>query len=106
MKQKLTKAAPYLLLFAANFYLLPLLMQNTGTAMLLTLCVMPLLTFCTALFYGARQGFHPLLPAAALLLFLPTLPLYYNVTAWPHAIIHAILALAGMSTGRLFHGKR
>ena len=105
MKKKLTALIPCLAVLAADFYLLPLLMRDTGSAMLLMLCVMPLAAFIAALVCGLRVGFSPLLPAAALVLFLPTLPLYYNYTAWVYAPAYAVIVLLGIALGRAFCGK-
>lgn len=106
MREKLTALAPYAAVLAAVFYLLPPLARDTGAAMLLMLCVMPLAAFVTALACGMRRGFCPLLPAAALLLFLPTVPLYYNASAWGYSVVYAAVILAGNGVGRLFYGRR
>lgn len=106
MKKTLIALIPYGILLGIDFYLLPCLIRDTGTAMLLLLCVMPLLAFVTAAAYGMRQGFSLLLPAAAALLFIPTLFLYYNASAWVYAPAYAVIVLAGTGFGRMFHGKR
>ncbi len=106
MKNRLTALAPYILALAVNFYLLPLLMRDTGTAMLLMLCVMPLAAFVTALACGMRRGFSPLLPAAAFVLFLPTIFIHYNSSAWVYAVAYAVVVLAGNGVGLIFYGKR
>ena len=106
MKNKLTALLPYAIALAAEFYLLPLLMKDTGTSMLLMLCVMPLAAFITGAVYGLRRGFSLLLPLAALLLFLPTIFLFYNSSAWVYAPACALIALAGNGAGKLLHGKR
>lgn len=106
MKNRLTALAPYILALAVNFYLLPLLMRDTGTAMLLMLCVMPLAAFVTALACGMRRGFSPLLPAAAFVLFLPTIFIHYNSSAWVYAVAYAVIVLAGNGVGLIFYGKR
>ena len=67
MKKTLCALAPYALALGINFYLLPLFMKNTGTAMLLMLFVMPFASFVTAVIYGMRRGFSPLLSLLALL---------------------------------------
>ena len=105
MKDRLIPLAPYAALLAADFYLLPPLARDTGAAMLLMLCVMPLAAFITALACGMRRGFSPLLPAAAFALFLPTIPIYYNSSAWVYAVAYAVIVLAGNGVGRLLHGR-
>lgn len=102
MRAKLTGLIPY----AADFWLLPFPARNTGTAMLLMLCVMPAAAFVTALVYGMRRGLSLLLPAAAFLLFLPAVFIHYNTSAWVYAMVYAVVVLAGNGVGRIFYGRR
>lgn len=106
MRAKLTALIPCAAVLAADFCLLPFLARDTGSAMLLMLCVMPLAAFVTALVYGMRQGFSLLLPAVAFLLFLPAVFIHYNASAWVYAVVYAVVVLAGNGVGRLFYGKR
>lgn len=96
----------YAIPLAADFYLLPLLIQDTGSAMLPLLVVMPLLTLITGLVYGLRHGFSFLPALLAGVLFLPSLFLYYNASAWVYAPLYALITLLGVGLGRLFHQKR
>ena len=98
MKKRFLPLLPYLAVLTAVFYLLPLLMRDTGSAMFLMLCVMPLAAFFTGAVYGLRRGFS--------LLFLPTIFLFYNSSAWVYAPACALIALAGNGAGKLLHGKR
>lgn len=106
MKKKLWTLAPYLVLLGIDFYLLPLLIRGTGMAILLMLCVMPLIALVSAVIYGVRNGFSILLPALAFLLFLPTVFIYYNSSAWVYAVFYALLVLGGNGLGRIFYQKR
>ena len=106
MKKKLLALIPYAIVLAINFYLLPLFVNNTGMAMLLMLCVIPMITFICALIYGVRQGFGYLLPTTATILFAPTIFIYYNSSAWVYIIAYAVIALAGNGIGRIFYKKR
>ena len=106
MKKHILPLLPYLAVLTALFYLLPLLTRDTGGAMFLMLCVTPLAAFLTGLVYGLRRGFSILLPLAALLLFLPTIFLFYNSSAWVYAPAYALIVLIGNGAGKLFHGKR
>ena len=47
----------YCILFLA-FYGIPLLMKNTGSAMVLMLAVIPLVCFIISIVYGIKNGFH------------------------------------------------
>lgn len=106
MRSKIISLAPYMIVLGLDFYLLPCLMQSTGAAMLLMLCVMPLTAFVAAVAYGLRGGFSPLLSIAAVLLFIPTVFLYYNASAWVYALFYGAAVLAGTGAGSIFYGKR
>lgn len=106
MREKLVPLAPYLLALGVNFYLLPLLVRDTGAAMVLMLCVMPLAAFLTGTACGLRRGFRPLLALAAAVLFLPTVWIHYNTSAWIYTVFYAAAVLAGNGVGRLFFRKR
>lgn len=103
---KLRVLLPYLAVLAADFLLLPLLIRDTGTAMVLMLCVMPFIAFAAGVICGVRRGICPLLPAAAVVLFLPAIPLYYNLTAWVYAPAYGVAVLLGNCLGRVFYGRR
>ena len=106
MKRKLVTLLPYAAVLGVSFYLLPLLMRDTGGAMFLMLAVMPLAAFLTGVVYWVRNGFCLLLPAASVILFAPTVLLYYNETAWSYALFYPGIVLAGNGVGRLFYKKR
>lgn len=106
MKKHLATLAPYVIALGIDFYLLPLLISNTGTAMLLTLCVMPCAALCCGVIYGVRSGFGVTLSAAALVLFIPAVFIYYNSSAWIYAPVYAAAVLAGTGIGQAFRTKK
>lgn len=106
MKERFFPLAIYGAVLAADFYLLPLLMRDTGTAMVLMLAVMPLVALVTAVACGLGHGFQPMLPLAAAVLFLPTIFLYYNLSAWVYAPFYGLVTLLGNLLGRAFYRKR
>ena len=106
MKKRLIALIPYMIILIFNFYLLPLLATNTGMAMLIMLCIIPIITFCCSVAYGVRQGFNLYLPVTVALLFTPTIFIYYNYTAWVYIIVYALNSLVGTGIGRLFYKKR
>lgn len=106
MEKKRFALIPYVIALAATFYLLPLIVHGSGSAMLMMLFVMPLLTFICAVIYGIRQGFDVLLPIIAAILFAPTIFIFYNTSAWIYVIMYAAVALAGNGIGRAFYRKR
>jgi len=106
MKNKLAALLPYLGVLALDFYLLPFLIHDTGMGMLLLLGVMPLIAFIAAIICGLLNGFCLLLPIAAFILFLPTIFIYYNSSAWIYAVAYAVIVLIGNGLGRAFYKKR
>lgn len=106
MREKAAVLVPYVVLLGINFYLLPFLIRDTGMAMFLMLCVMPLIAFSVSVVYGVRNGFGILFPIAALVLFIPTIFIHYNATAWVYAPVYAGIVLAGVGLGSLFYRKR
>ena len=106
MKQKLLALLPYAIVLAIIFYVLPLLIKDTGSGMFMLLLVIPLLTLICAVIYGVRQGFDFLLPVTATILFAPTIFIFYNRSAWVYIIAYAVIALVGNGIGRAFHKKK
>lgn len=106
MKKRLAALIPYAVVLAVSFYALPLLAKNTGTAMLLMLCVMPITAFAGSLIWGAKHGFDLLLPLVTAALFASTIFIYYNESAWIYAVVYGGLSLAGNGMGRIFYGRR
>lgn len=106
MKKNFAACAPYFIALGIDFYLLPPLAKDTGRAMLLMLCVMPLIAFSVGILYGARHGFRLLLALAALILFVPSIFIYYNSSAWVYSAAYAVLVLAGTGIGTIFYKKR
>ena len=106
MKKKILALLPYVIVLAIIFYVLPLLIKDTGSGMFMLLLVIPLLTLICAVIYGVRQGFDFLLPVTATILFAPTIFIFYNRSAWVYIIAYAVIALVGNGIGRAFHKKK
>ena len=106
MKKNFASFIPCWIALGIDFYLLPLLGKDTGSAMLLMLCVMPLIALAAGVMYGARCGFGSLPSLAALILFIPTIFLYYNSSAWAYSVVYAALVCIGTGIGTVFYQKR
>ncbi len=76
MKKKSLAQGLYVVLLLVDFYLLPLLIKDTGSGIFLLLIMMPSLVFLGAVIYGLRCGLHWFLPLAAAVLFLPSIFLF------------------------------
>lgn len=92
---------PYVGVTAAAFYLLPAVMKNTGVAMVSMLAIMPLLCFVMAAMFGRKYGFCVWYGVLIGLLFVPSLFLFYNASAWVYAPVYGLIALVGNLLGKM-----
>lgn len=100
---KWIRLLPFLGILA--FYLFPLLIRDTGSAMLMLLVAMPAACFACSLVYGLLYRTLWLFPVLAAILFVPTIFLYYNSSAWVYAPIYGVVALIGAWIGRMISKK-
>lgn len=98
---------PYLVVNIIGFYLLPLCMNNTGSAMLVLLLVNPILVFCTAYSYGNKyHKFDVLYPLLIGLFFIPVIYIYMNFSALYLVVIYIVMAMIGLFIGKLINKKQ
>ena len=79
--EKLKKNWIYYLIILIAFYLVPMLIKDTGSGMTILLIVIPLIMLITSLLYGLRNTFDFIYPLIVAILFVPTLFIYYNTSA-------------------------
>lgn len=96
---KFKRMLPYLLVIALAIYLLPALGKDTGSFMLILLIAIPFVCFVGALLHGAKWGFNVLFSIIVAALFIPTIFIYYNSSAWVYTVIYALAALIGSALG-------
>ena len=106
MKKKIVPYAVYAVVLALVFYILPLLIQDTGSGMFVLLLVVPAVTFAASLILGIREGFSIIVPLIVAALFAPTLFIFYNESAWVYIPAYAVIALIGNGFGRIFYRRR
>ncbi len=97
--KNIIKQIPYLIVITLTFYLFPFIVKDTTTAMLLMLIVFPLICLITSFIYGLRQQFSWSYSIIVTILFLPTLLIFYNYTAWVYIMIYGIISLMGNLIG-------
>ena len=96
------KMLPYLLIDAVAFYLSPKLMIDTGSAMFLLLLVIPLICLFTALIYTYKNNFSWAYPILVMVLFVPSVFIDYNDSAFIYTFIFGAISLIGSFVGKLF----
>ena len=87
------------------FYIVPMLIKDTGSGMFILLIVIPLITLITSLIYGLRNTVDFIYPLIVAILFIPTLFIYYNTSAWVYVIAYSMIALIGEILGKTLQKK-
>ncbi|NLW41940.1 MAG: hypothetical protein GXY89_02255 [Tissierellia bacterium] len=93
MKERKKDTFFHLIPIFISFYLLPLAMNNTGSAILILLILMPLVVLISSYKFSIRNGFNISFPLLVMVLFLPTLFIFYNSSAWIYAPIFGGISL-------------
>lgn len=102
---KIKKNWVYYFIIFITFYLIPILIQDTGSGMFILLIVIPLITLITSFIYGLRNVFDFIYPLIVAILFIPTLFIYYNISAWVYIIAYSLIALIGEILGKTLQKK-
>lgn len=103
--KKLRSILPYLIINILMFYLLPLLIKDTGSGMFIMLLLIPILCLGVSFFYGIKRAFDFYYPLVTMMIFIPTIFIYYNESAIIYIFIYGILSLSGSVIGDLFNTK-
>lgn len=103
--EKLKKNWIYYLIIFIAFYLVPILIKDTGSGMAILLIVIPLIALITSLIYGLRNTFDFIYPLVVAIMFIPTLFIYYNASAWIYIISYSLIALIGELLGKTLQKK-
>ncbi|MBE6732129.1 MAG: hypothetical protein E7564_10610 [Ruminococcaceae bacterium] len=105
MKKLLLKYLPFTTVLILAFYLLPLFIKDTGSAMFILLISIPLVTVIASFIHGIKYGFDLILPLIAAVLFLPTIFIFYNDSALIYVLIFAAITIFGNAISVLFRKK-
>lgn len=73
--------------------------------MAILLIVIPLIVLITSLIYGLRNTFDFIYPLVVAIMFIPTLFIYYNASAWIYIISYSLIALIGELLGKTLQKK-
>lgn len=87
------------------FYIVPMLIKDTGSGMFILLIVIPLITLITSLIYRLRNTVDFIYPLIVAILFIPTLFIYYNISAWVYIIAYSLIAFIGELLGKTLQRK-
>ncbi|PID82317.1 MAG: exosortase [Clostridiales bacterium] len=83
----------YYLIIIASFYLLPFVIQDTGSAMVVLLILIPVSVFIVSLVFSLKNGFKLYFSLLVGLLFIPTIYIHYNESAWIYTVIYTLTSV-------------
>ena len=95
-KNSIKISSVYSTILIIVFYLLPLLFKG-GIAFLFLLN--PLTVLICSIIFGKCNKFYFILPIISALLFLPSIFIFYNESAWIYGLFYAIISLIGSFIG-------
>ena len=87
----------YLLIIVLTFYGLPLI--DRESEMLLLWILFPLVCFLSAIVYGIKYLFSVVYSILVMLLFIPTIFIFYNETASIYIGVYGMISLVGNLLG-------
>ena len=96
---RIKKLFPYLMVNVICFYLLTLLMKDTGSGMFILLFVIPVITFVNAIMCGRKNSFDFLYPLLVMAIFVLYVLIYMNESATIYIFIYGAISLMGLFVG-------
>ena len=99
--KKTREMSVYLIVITLAFYVLPAFINDTGTGIFFLLILTPCICFLTSLIYGIRHSFNLIFLLLIMILFVPTIFIFYNESAAVYVLIYGIIATTGNLLGSL-----
>lgn len=91
--EKMRRMLPYWLVIIFAFYVLPLFIRDTGSAMSILLIGIPMFCFIVSFVYGIKNSFNCLFSLLVMLLFAPTVFIFYNESASIYILGYGIISI-------------
>ena len=95
MLEKLKRNMVFYLLLLIDFYIIPWFITDTGSAMIVILVIIPLICLITSVCYGIRNGFDFWYILSVAIIFIPSIFIFYNSSAWVYVAGYVGIALLG-----------
>ena len=99
--KKIREMSVYLIVIILAFYVLPAFINDTGTGIFFLLILTPIICFITSIIYGIRHSFNLIFLLLIMILFIPTIFIFYNESAAVYVLIYGIIAAIGNLLGSL-----
>ena len=95
--KKIQNQIPYLLFMVLAFYGFPLIDRESG--MLTLLILFPLVCLLSAFVYGVKYSFSLVYSILIMVVFIPTIFIFYNETASIYVGIYGVISIIGNLLG-------
>lgn len=105
MMDKLKENIIFYILLIINFYVIPWFIKDTGSAMMIMLMIIPLSCLVISIFYGIRNGFAFWYILIVAILFIPSIFMFYDSSAWVYVVVYTVIALLGNLIALLLRKK-
>jgi len=99
--KKIREMSVYLIVITLAFYVLPAFINDTGTGIFFLIILTPIICFVTSIIYGIRHSFNLIFLLIIMILFIPTIFIFYNESAAIYVLIYGIIAVIGNLLGSL-----
>ena len=99
--KKIREMSVYLIVITLAFYVLPAFINDTGTGIFFLIILTPIICFVTSIIYGIRHSFNLIFLLIIMILFIPTIFIFYNESAAVYVLIYGIIAAIGNLLGSL-----
>ena len=99
--KKIREMSVYLIVITLAFCVLPTFINDTGTDIFFLLILTPIICFVTSIIYGIRHSFNLIFLLIIMILFIPTIFIFYNESAAVYVLIYGIIATIGNLLGSL-----
>ena len=93
--EKLKKNIVFYLMLLIDFYIIPLVIKDTGSAMVVMLAIIPIICLITSVCYVIRNGFDFRYVLSVAIIFAPSIFIFYNSSAWVYVVEYGVIALIG-----------
>lgn len=98
----------YLVDYVLVFYLIPFIgrcWSGLGDEIFLVLLALPCATLIISIIYGVMNGFDLIQPVFVGIVFLSTIFIFYNYTAWVYILVYMVISIIGSLIGSLFYKR-
>jgi hypothetical protein len=102
MNQILKKLIPYTIILVIVFFIIPIVtITDTRVELMITLLIVlnPIACLGTGSVFGLKHGFKLYFLMLAPLLFIPTIFIFYNSTAFLYFVLYLFFSAAGLGIG-------